>query len=260
MNPCACGNTLQWELHLNGTASCMECGTLCVNEEFDNMGGENFMHSFQSMSVLCQTQTYTRAKRFKKYLARACMRQSNNSVPDQTWKYLLDRRPYKGPRHILRVLKGAGRTLRKKCYDCLPMLVHHLCDIKVPVLSDVEVAVAVELFKAIDAAFPKEGGFMSYAYALEFILCKMNREDLLPFLSRIQCTKRRAHYQQLLTRVFKGELVGETRLVSGQTLSDFGSKAATVVSDTTAALAQTLLPRGSIDLQSLVGLVQCISD
>ena len=89
---------------------------------------------------------------------------------------------------------------------------------------------------------------------------KKIREDLLPFLSRIQCTKRRAHYQQLLTRVFKGELVGETRLVSGQTLSDFGSKAATVVSDTTAALAQTLLPRGSIDLQSLVGLVQCISD
>ena len=190
------------------------------------------MHSFQSMSVLCQTQTYTRAKRFKKYLARACMRQSNNSVPDQTWKYLLDRRPYKGPRHILRVLKGAGRTLRKKCYDCLPMLVHHLCDIKVPVLCDLEVASAMELFKVIDAAFPKEGGFMSYAYALEFILCKLNREDLLPFLSGIQCTKRRAHYHQLLTRVFKGESVGETRLVSGQTLSDFGSKAASVVSDT----------------------------
>ena len=56
------------------------------------------------------------------------------------------------------------------------MLVHHLCDIKVPVLCDVEVAGAMELFKVIDAAFPKEGGFMSYAYALEFILCKMNRE------------------------------------------------------------------------------------
>jgi len=251
---------MQWELHLNGTASCMQCGTLCVNEKFDNMGGENFTHSFQSMSVLCQTQTYTRTKRFKKYLARACMRQSNNSVPDQTWKYLLDRRPYKGPRHILRVLKAAGRSLRKKCYDCLPMLVHHLCDIDVPVLSDVEVSSAMDLFKTIDAAFPKNGGFMSYAYALEFILCKLNRQDLLPFLSRIQCTKRRAHYHRLLSEVFKGESVGEIRRASGLPLSGSGSKAATVVSGTTAALAQTLLPRGSIDPQSLVALVQYISD
>ena len=35
------------------------------NEMFDSPC-DNFMHSFQSMSVLCQTQTYTRAKRFKK--------------------------------------------------------------------------------------------------------------------------------------------------------------------------------------------------
>ena len=74
---------------MNG-ASCMNCGLLVKNEMFESPC-DNFMHSFQSMSVLCQTQTYTRAKRFKKYLQRACMHQSINSVPDATWKHLLDR-------------------------------------------------------------------------------------------------------------------------------------------------------------------------
>ena len=83
MTLCACGNKLRWELHMNGTASCMNCGVLVKNEMFDSPC-DNFMHSFQSMSVLCQTQTYTRAKRFKKYVHRACMRQSVNSVPDPT--------------------------------------------------------------------------------------------------------------------------------------------------------------------------------
>ena len=91
MNTCsACGNSALWEMHLNGTASCRNCGLLVHNERFVDPGADNFLHSFQSMSVLHQTQTYTRAKRFKKYLNRACMRQSVNSVPDATWKYLLD--------------------------------------------------------------------------------------------------------------------------------------------------------------------------
>ena len=106
MTLCACGNKLRWEMHMNGTASCMNCGLLVKNEMFESPC-DNFMHSFQSMSVLCQTQTYTRAKRFKKYLHRACMRQSVNSVPDPTWKYLLDNRPYSGPPHSA-TLKRAG--------------------------------------------------------------------------------------------------------------------------------------------------------
>ena len=234
--PCECGNQIRWDMHMNGTASCMQCGLLVKNELFDTSGCENFLHSFQSMSVLCQTQTYTRAKRFKKYLQRACMHQSINSVPDATWKHLLDRGPYKSPGQILRTLKRAGRKLKKKCYDCLPLLVHHLCDsVSVPVLNERERAAAMELFKVIDNAFPSDGGFMSYAYALEFILCKLNRADLLPCLSGIQCSKRRAHYHELLTRIFKGELPCETQPVSGPIRSDSCSKAAHDSSGTTVA-------------------------
>ena len=243
---------------MNGTASCMVCGSLNLHECF--CPSENYVHSFQSMSVLCQTQTYTRAKRFKKYLHRACMRQSCKSVPDETWKYLLDKRPYSGPAHVLRTLKQGGRKLRNKCYDCLPLLVHHLCNVHIPVLSDREIATAMDHFAVIDSAFPRDGGFMSYAYALEFILVKMDRVDMLPFLSGIQCTKRRAHYHQKLTRIFTDALNGGNLIALSPKRSGSGSRAASGASGRTVDQAQTQPPDGSIYQLLLAGLGRCKSD
>ena len=256
--PCECGNQIRWDMHMNGTASCMKCGQLNTHESY--CPSENYVHAFQSMSVLCQTQTYTRAKRFKKYLHRACRRQSCNSVPDATWKYLLHHRPYTGPAHVLRTLKQAGRTLRNKCYDCLPLLVHHLCNVPVPVLRDREIAVAMDHFAVIDAAFPRDGGFMSYAYALEFILLKMDRADMLPFLSGIQCVKRRAHYNQKLTRIFRDASGGGIQRVSGPRQSGSGSIAVPCASGRTADQAQTQPLDGSIYQLLLAAQGQCKSD
>ena len=242
---------------MNGTASCMVCGVLSKDEA---LICENYVHSFQSMSVLCQTQTYTRAKRFKKYLHRACMRQSCKSVPDATWKYMLAHRPYSGPKEILRTLKQAGRKLRNKCYDCLPLLVHHLCDVPVPVLRDHEITVAMDHFTVIDAAFPHSRGFMSYAFALEFILRKMDRADILPFLSGIQCVKRRKHYDTVLTRIFRDASAGENQPVLGPMRSGSGSTAGPCASGKTADQAQTLPPGGSIYQLLLAVQGQCKSD
>ena len=256
MKKCECGNEVRWEMHMNGTASCMICGLMSMDDSMS----ENYVHSFQSMSVLCQTQTYTRAKRFKKYLQRACMRQSCNSVPDATWKYMIDRRPYSGPKQILRTLKQAGRDLRNKCYDCLPLLVHHLCDVTVPMLRDHEINAAMEFFAVIDAAFPRSRGFMSYAYALEFILCKMGRADILPFLSGIQCVKRRKHYDAVLTRIFRDASDGGSRITLGPRQSDSGSTAGPCASGRTVVQAQSQPPGGSIYQLLLAVQGQCKSD
>ena len=47
------------------------------------------------------------------------------------------------PSLVAAVVKKAGRKLRNKCYDCLPLIVHHMCAITVPVLSDHEMTVVV---------------------------------------------------------------------------------------------------------------------
>ena len=188
------------------------------------------------------------------------MRQTCKSVPDETWKYLLDNRPYSGPAHVLRTLKQGGRKLRNKCYDCLPLFVHHLCSMRVPVLSDREITSAMDHFAVIDSAFPRDGGFMSYAYALEFILLKMDRADMLPFLSGIQCAKRRAHYHQKLTRIFTDASGGGNRIALSTKRSGSGSTVASGASGRTADQAQSQPPGGSIYQLLLAAQGQCKSD
>ena len=60
-----------------------------------------------------------------------------------------------------------------------------------PRLTDREQRCALEYFDVIDRAFPHAGSFMSYLYVLEFILVSVGRADMLPYISRIQCQKRR---------------------------------------------------------------------
>ena len=79
-------------------------------------------------------QPYTRAKRFRKYLLRACMSQGLSSVPDDTWRYLQSHKPYSGPREILFRLKRS--KLDNKCYDSLPIMTKHMCPhLKVPEIT-----------------------------------------------------------------------------------------------------------------------------
>jgi hypothetical protein len=104
-----------WEMHYNGSASCMRCGELSRAQSF------NYIHGYTPLNSLQQNVAYTRTKRFQKYLNHACMKQGIKSVPDETWKFLLDNGPYKSPGHIVNKLKRA--KLKR-----LPLFVRHLCD------------------------------------------------------------------------------------------------------------------------------------
>ena len=139
-------------MHYNGKASCTACGVLCDSWAFEGFQ-TSYAHGYSPVNSLQQNPVYTRTKRFVKYLNRASMKQSVNSVPDDTWEFLLQHAPYKSPGHILRTLKKA--KLKRKCYDCLPLLTHHLCPaVSVPSLTECEQRRALEYFDVIDRAFP----------------------------------------------------------------------------------------------------------
>jgi hypothetical protein len=153
-------------------------------------------------------QTYTRLKRFRKYLQRASRQQSAASVPRETWEYLMARGPYRGPRHIVMTLKRAGKKLRKKCYDCLPLLAHSLCPhLNVPTLDEADKLQAMCLFRVIDRAFKRDGPFVSYLFALEYILRAIGRQDVLPYINKIQCATRREAYTHQFRALFKARCV-----------------------------------------------------
>mgnify|MGYP000324265197 FL=1 len=153
-------------------------------------------------SVLVPTQTYTRIKRFRKYLARASKAQNASSVPEQTWQYLFAHGPYKTPGAIVRTLKAAGKRIKKKCYDSLPLFCEQLADIRVPSLTNLDKFRANAAFKKLDTAYSKGEPFVSYLFALEYILGRIGRSDVLPFINKIQCRKRRHRYKMRLDKIY----------------------------------------------------------
>ena len=180
-----------------GSLVCRVCGC----ENLSAILNPYVMHTY--CVPLQNPAQYTRLKRFKKYLNRAGRAQSQSSIPKETWDFLLAGVPYRSPGNIVRRLKKAPKHIRKKCYDSLPLLTQHLCPhITVPTLDEHEKARALCAFKKLDAAYDEGEPFVSYLYALEYILGHIGREDLLPYINKISCKKRRAAYRMRLGRVF----------------------------------------------------------
>ena len=193
MNGCKCGG-VAWQEFGSGLSSCCRCG-------LTRFMGFSTSDVWSPSENLVPRVSYTRKKRFKKYLNRACQMQALSTVPDSTWRYLLAHRPYRTAKDIIRTLKAA-KHLKRKCYDSLPVLVRELCEIQVPRLSDMEKDKCLSLFDTIDGHIGSSSPFVSYLFVLEYVLHKISRQDMLPYLSRIQCRKRRAKYNGMLDSIF----------------------------------------------------------
>ena len=63
---------------------------------------------------------------------------------------------------------------------------------------------AVRAFLVLDRAYIAGEQFVSYLYALEYILKLLGRSDMLPCINKISCKKRRAAYKVRLDRIFRG--------------------------------------------------------
>lgn len=184
---CACGCTAFEDLEF-GVAVCLVCGTATT--------GAFCFDRFVPSSMM--TKTYTRRKRFMKYLNRAMRSQSTNTVPPETWKYLIQSAPFQDARGIVECLKAA-KHLRRKCYDSLPLFTSKLCRLTVPYICQAEKRLALFLFDRIDRSLT--GKFISYLFLLEYILKRIGRGDMTKFLNCIVCTKRRKKYQGILDGV-----------------------------------------------------------
>ena len=187
---------------LQTTYATMVC-PLCGLEDFKVLILTECSYTPYTVPLRCIV-NYTRMKRFRKYLNRAAMQQSANSVPKATWDYLLPNMPFQSPRAIIRSLKAAPKTIGKKCYDCLPFLVTHLCPhLNVPHLSYEDQEHAMREFQILDRAYSNGEAFISYLFVLEYILKLIGRADMLPFINKISCRKRRAAYQTRMNTIYQ---------------------------------------------------------
>ena len=192
---CPCGNADRFEVGGFGLDTCCVCG-ICIP------GVISDMNQYVPADRIMHPCTYTRRKRFRRYLLRANRNQSCNTVPAETWAYLLESAPYTSPGTLYRRLKLA-KHLKRKCYDSLPLMCLHLCSMPVPTLTDEEIRKAMRYFDTIDRYLMRnQMSMISYLFCLEFILLKLGRPDMLPFLNRIKCSKRRRVYNERLSTIF----------------------------------------------------------
>ena len=192
--PCGACGCVDYDDSGYGISFCLGCGVgrRSISCTYD---------TFVEQERIPGHQSYTRLKRFKKYLCRAMRQQSSSTIPRETWDYLMARGPYNSSKHIQMTLKRA-RNLRRKCYDSLPFLTAALCpDVLVPCINLHEKKKAIDLFRQIDAAV-RTGPFVSYLFCLEYILKKIGRHDMVEYINRIQCPRRREKYTLFLDKVF----------------------------------------------------------
>ena len=178
-----------------GLDSCTGCGRTVPGQITDN-------NPYILRDRVVQQTTYTRRKRFRKYLMRTNRTQSHHTVPEETWVYLMARGPYRSPGHVHQTLKAA-KHLKRKCYDSLPLLCTHLCpNITVPMLGDDDIFHSLRLFDVVDRKLRRDN-MISYLFCLEYILEKVGRSDVLPYINRIKCPRRRRNYRERLDRMFR---------------------------------------------------------
>ena len=85
----------------------------------------------------------------------------------------------------------------------MPLMCTHLCEGTVPSLASAEITRAMHYFDTIDRTLRANNEPMiSYLFCLEFVLRKLGREDMLVFINRIKCPKRRHCYHDRLSNIF----------------------------------------------------------
>ena len=76
--------------------------------------------------------------------------------------------------------------------------------LSVPEVTYEDAEESLKLFKRIEQGFEKSSKFVSYLYLLEHVLIRIGRDDMIPFLNRIQCPKRRRQYEERISLTSSG--------------------------------------------------------
>ena len=69
-------------------------------------------------------------------------------------------------------------------------------------LTEADKLAAMNAFRKLDNAYCTGEPFVSYLFALEYILNLIGRGDIVPYINKICCRKRRHAYQRRLERIF----------------------------------------------------------
>ena len=159
-------------------------------------------HNQQLMQTL--KTPYDRRKRFNRLLAN-CFGSRCSVIPEDLHVYLLSKKP-RTTEDIYKYIRESKKKSHKR-YDALALLSIIFLGEKITPLPESITKSADLLFILVQERHHiLNDTFPCYSWIIEKILRKNNRVDLLKFVNRLKCTRRRWYYERDYGHIFNSSI------------------------------------------------------
>ena len=138
---------------------------------------------------------YSRRKRFQKLLHNAWSARLP-SMRDDFVKYIQKHAP-KTPQRIIELIRTANRREFKR-YDCISRLSIEFLGHRPRPLTPCQISECMGIFQRVEIVHRRARGvFPAYSFLIELCLVKVGRPDLIQYIHRLKCPRRRSTYLKL---------------------------------------------------------------
>ena len=182
-------------IQTNFSFICRECG-----RERRSFQQDMFLPGYNRCFSSMNPTLYSRRYRFLSLLQKACGHNSGPASSDPVWEKLEKGAPYHTITELQKVLSQT--PFKNKRYDSLPCFSRVFLGAQIAVPPNV-VQKIMRSFDKIEQNWRKSGvkRFFSYYYLLEILLSRAGYTDCLKFCKKLNCSKRRTYYDELLESI-----------------------------------------------------------
>ena len=143
---------------------------------------------------------YCRKKRFQKLLHNVWSARLP-SMKDQFVRYIQENCP-KTPAEIIELIRTA-KPREYKRYDCISRLSIEFLNHRPIPLTRSQISQCMGIFQRVEIEHRRRKGvFPAYSFLIELCLAKVGRPDLIQYIHRLKCPRRRARYIRLYGHCF----------------------------------------------------------
>ena len=144
---------------------------------------------------------YCRKKRFQKLLHNVWSARLPN-MKDQFVKYIQDHNP-QTPDEIIELIRTAKPRDYKR-YDCISRLSIEFLNHRPEPLTQCQISECMGIFERVEIVHRRQRGvFPAYSFLIELCLVKVKRPDLIQYIHRLKCPRRRTKYLKLYGPCFR---------------------------------------------------------
>ena len=181
---------------------CRECGRRSPGRIYSMPYGGGGGHRPGSTRL-----RYSRIRRFSRILSNVFAHRC--PTVDNRLMKLICEADLQGPAEVFRHIRSLEARWAKR-YDACAYLCVNVLNHKIPPLCRDDMAYCLGRFRMVETLHRYHGGsFPAYSWIAERLLFHVNRGDLVPYIHRLKCRRRRKTYTHRYERVLVGGAIPE---------------------------------------------------